>query len=34
MVYSDGLNGAKGMADGGKVYLEILNYFYNEVEIG
>ena len=27
-------NGAKGMADSGKTYMEILNYFYNEVELG
>lgn len=27
-------NGAKGMADTGKTYREILNYFYNEVEFG
>ena len=27
-------NGAKGMADAGKTYTEILNYFYNEVELG
>ena len=27
-------NGAKGMADTGKNYQEILNYFYNEVELG
>lgn len=27
-------NGAKGMADTGKSYTEILNYFYNEVELG
>ena len=27
-------NGAKGMADAGKTYQEILNYFYNEVELG
>lgn len=27
-------NGAKGMADAGKTYREILNYFYNEVEFG
>ena len=27
-------NGAKGMADVGKTYQEILSYFYNEVEMG
>ena len=27
-------NGAKGMADAGKNYQEILNYFYKDVEIG
>lgn len=27
-------NGARGMADTGKTYREILNYFYNEVEFG
>ena len=27
-------NGAKGMADTGKTYEEILNYFYQEVELG
>lgn len=27
-------NGAKGMADTGKNYEEILNYFYQEVELG
>ena len=27
-------NGAKGMADTGKNYQEILTYFYKDVEIG
>ena len=27
-------NGAKGMADTGKNYQEILKYFYKDVEIG
>lgn len=27
-------NGAKGMAESGKTYREILSYFYQDVELG